>query len=161
MITSTTSDLTMFDIKERSRSTIVILMLINGFALCEAFNRPNDEKLRRIGCLIAGIVGFFGPIAWGKLSAYLVIPTSVFGFTLLPIAYITFLCLMNSKSLMGDNRPEGAARIRWNILMITATLVATLGAGWASYGKIGWWGPGLILAFGVAALLTKRSPSTT
>ena len=51
---------------------------------------------------------------------------------------------------------KGAARTRWNILMVTATLVATLGAGWASYGKIGWWGPGLILAFGVAALLTKR-----
>ncbi len=146
-----------FGVLAMALSTIVILMLINGFALCEAFNRPNDEKLRRIGCLIAGIVGFFGPIAWGKLSAYLVIPTSVFGFTLLPIAYITFLLLMNSKSLMGDNRPEGAARIRWNILMITATLVATLGAGWASYGKIGWWGPGLILTFGVAALLTKRS----
>ena len=145
-----------FGVLAMAISTIVILMLINGFALCEALNRPNDEKLRRIGCLIAGIVGFFGPIAWGKLSAYLVIPTSVFGFTLLPIAYITFLCLMNSKSLMGENRPEGAARMRWNILMIAATLIATLGAGWASHGKIGWWGPGLILAFGIAALLTKR-----
>ena len=152
-----------FGVLAMAISTIVILMLINGFALCEALNRPNDEKLRRIGCLIAGIVGFFGPIAWGKLSAYLVIPTSVFGFTLLPIAYITFLCLMNSKSLMGENRPEGSARMRWNILMITATLIATLGAGWASHGKIGWWGPGLILAFGVAALLTKRggNPNAT
>jgi Mn2+/Fe2+ NRAMP family transporter len=145
-----------FGVLAMAISTIVILMLINGFALCEAFNRPNDERLRRIGCLIAGVVGFFGPLAWGKLAAYLVIPTSVFGFTLLPIAYFTFLLLMNSETLLGDRRPRGANRIKWNILMGIATLVATLGAGWASYGKIGWWGPGLIGAFGVAALLTRR-----
>ena len=148
-----------FGVLAMAVSTVVILMLINGFALCEAFDRPNDEKLRRIGCLIAGGIGFFGPIAWGKLSAYLVIPTSVFGFTLLPIAYITFLLLMNSKSLLGENRPEGSTRLRWNILMVTATLVATLGAGWASYGKIGWFGPGLIAVFGIMALTFRSTPS--
>ena len=148
-----------FGVLAMAVSTVVILMLINGFALCEAFDRPNDEKLRRIGCLIAGGIGFFGPIAWGKLSAYLVIPTSVFGFTLLPIAYITFLLLMNSKSLLGENRPEGSTRLRWNILMVTATLVATLGAGWASYGKIGWFGPGLIAVFGIMALTFRSTQS--
>ena len=145
-----------FGVLAMALSTIVILMLINGFALCEALNQPDNEKLRRIGCLIAGVIGFFGPIAWGKLKAYLVVPTSVFGFTLLPIAYITFLLLMNSKSLLGDARPEGGRRLKWNILMGTATLVATLGAAWASKGKIGWWGPGLIVAFGIAAAVTYR-----
>ncbi len=143
-----------FGVLAMAVSTIVILMLINGFALCEAINKPDSERIRRIGCLIAGIVGFFGPIAWGQLKAYLVIPTSVFGFTLLPIAYVTFLLLMNSKTLLGDSRPEGARRIRWNALMITATAVATIGAAWASFGKIGWWGPGLIAAFGFAAAIT-------
>ena len=50
--------------------------------------------------------------------------------------------------------------------MIIATLVATLGAGWASYGKIegkfgepwGWAGPGLLLAFGVLALIFRSKP---
>ena len=147
-----------FGVLAMAVSTVVILMLINGFAICEAFDRPDDEKLRRIGCLIAGCIGFFGPIAWGKLSAYLVIPTSVFGFTLLPIAYITFLLLMNSKSLLGDKKPTGSAKLRWNILMVIATLVATLGASWASYGKIGWAGPGLILAFGILALIFRSKP---
>ncbi|HIG84784.1 MAG TPA: hypothetical protein EYG40_05735 [Verrucomicrobia bacterium] len=147
-----------FGVLAMAVSTVVILMLINGFAICEAFDRPDDEKLRRIGCLIAGGIGFFGPIAWGKLSAYLVIPTSVFGFTLLPIAYITFLLLMNSKSLLGDKRPEGIAKLKWNILMTIATLVATLGAGWASYAKIGLYGPGLIVTFGVMALIFRSNP---
>ena len=78
------------------------------------------------------------------------------GFTLLPIAYITFLLLMNSKTLLGDSRPEGARRIRWNVLMVIATIVATVGAGWASHSKIGWMGPGLIIAFGFAAAITYR-----
>ena len=137
-------------------STIVILMLINGFAVCEMLGVPDGGTPHRIGCLIVGGIGFFGPIAWGELGPWLAIPVSVFGMTLLPIAYITFLLMMNSKSLLGDNRPEGSSLLRWNILMIIATTVATLGAAWASHGKIGWWGPGLILTFGALALLTRQ-----
>ena len=143
-------------------STIVILMLINGFAVCEMLGVPDGGVPHRVGCLIVGVIGFFGPLAWGELGPWLAIPVSVFGMTLLPIAYITFLLMMNSKSLLGDRRPEGSSLLRWNILMIIATTVATLGAGWASYGKIGWWGPGLILTFGIIALLTrqKTTPNT-
>ena len=65
---------------------------------------------------------------------------------------------MNSKSLLGDKRPTGSAKLIWNILMVIATLVATLGASWASYGKIGWAGPGLILAFGILALIFRSKP---
>ncbi len=137
-------------------STIVILMLINGFAVCEMLGVPDGGVPHRVGCLIVGGIGFFGPLAWGELGPWLAIPVSVFGMTLLPIAYITFLLMMNSKSLLGDRRPEGSSLLRWNILMIIATTVATLGAGWASYGKIGWWGPGLILIFGILALLTRQ-----
>ena len=143
-------------------STIVILMLINGFAICEMLGVPDGGTPHRIGCLIVGVIGFFGPIAWGELGPWLAIPVSVFGMTLLPIAYITFLLMMNSKSLLGDRRPEGSSLLRWNILMIIATAVATLGAGWASHAKIGWWGPGLILIFGILALVTrqKTTPNT-
>ena len=143
-------------------STIVILMLINGFAVCEMLGVPDGGTPHRVGCLIVGGIGFFGPLAWGELGPWLAIPVSVFGMTLLPIAYITFLLMMNSKSLLGDRRPEGSSLLRWNILMIIATVVATLGAAWASHGKIGWWGPGLILTFGLIALLTrqKTTPNT-
>jgi len=141
-------------------STIVILMLINGFAICEMLGVPDGGTPHRIGCLIVGVIGFFGPIAWGELGPWLAIPVSVFGMTLLPIAYITFLLMMNSKSLLGDRRPEGSSLLRWNILMIIATTVATLGAGWASHAKIGWWGPGLILIFGILALVTRQKTTS-
>jgi hypothetical protein len=137
-------------------STIIILMLINGFAVCEMLGLPDEGKPHRIGCLIAGVIGVFGPVAWGDLGPWLAIPVSVFGLILLPIAYLAFLLLMNSKTLLGDSRPEGGRRVRWNILMIIATAVATLGAAWASHGKIGWYGPGLIVAFGFVVAVTHR-----
>ncbi|MEZ6147596.1 MAG: hypothetical protein R3B91_19660 [Planctomycetaceae bacterium] len=34
-------------------------------------------------------------------------PTSLFGMVLLPIAYFTFLLMMNSKSLLGNAKPTG------------------------------------------------------
>jgi len=42
---------------------------------------------------------------------------------------------MNSKKVLGDKRPEGTARIIWNVLMIFATTVATIGTYWATAGK--------------------------
>ncbi|MFT4547560.1 MAG: Mn2+/Fe2+ NRAMP family transporter [Verrucomicrobiales bacterium] len=145
-----------FGVLAMAISTIVILMLINGFAFCEALGVAHSGTNHRIGCLIAGIVGFFGPIIWASHGPWLAIPTSVAGYSMLPIAAFAFLLLLNSKSLLGDDKPKGGSLIRWNILMGTSTAVAALGSCWASYGKIGWWGPGLIVAFAVATALTWR-----
>jgi len=103
-------------------STIVILMLINGFALCEAVGHEPTSNTFRVGCLLAGLSGAFGSLfLWtGGAKAWLVVPTSMFGAALLPIAYVTFFCMMNSKRLLGDNMPTGANRVKWNFLMILA-----------------------------------------
>ena len=55
---------------------------------------------------------------------------------LLPIAYITFFLMMNSKSLLGDARPRGLARIVWNLLMGVSVVGATAAAGQAIQGKL-------------------------
>ncbi len=112
-------------------STIIILMLINGFCLCEALGRPGDKKLHFLGSLIPGILGVCFPLIWtGKSLAALAVPTSVIGSSLLPIAYFIFLLMMNSKKLLGDAMPTGVKRIIWNIFMIIATSLATLGSVW-------------------------------
>jgi Mn2+/Fe2+ NRAMP family transporter len=117
-------------------STIIILMLINGFCLCEALGKPNDRKVHFAGSLIPGLVGICFPLIWtGQSKAALAVPTSVIGMSLLPIAYFTFLLLMNSKSLLGDAMPTGTRRLRWNVLMGIATGVATFGSVWALNGK--------------------------
>jgi Mn2+/Fe2+ NRAMP family transporter len=69
------------------------------------------------------------PFLWtGDSLAALAVPTSVIGGALLPIAYFTFLLMMNSKKILGDKRPEGTTRIIWNVLMIFATSMATIGS---------------------------------
>ncbi|MEQ9412157.1 MAG: divalent metal cation transporter [Fuerstiella sp.] len=103
-------------------STIIILMLINGFALCEMLGHEPTSNTFRVGCLLAGLSGAFGSMyLWtGNAKAWLVVPTSMFGAALLPIAYLTFFWMMNSRRLLGSHLPSGLNRLKWNVLMILA-----------------------------------------
>lgn len=115
-------------------STIIILMLINGFVVCEMLGVPDKGGIHRAGCFLAAFTGAMGPFLWkGDAKTWLAVPTSLFGMVLLPIAYLTFFLMMNSKSLLGDKRPTGFARFRWNVLLIIALSMATFGAFWAVY----------------------------
>ncbi|MEZ6063363.1 MAG: divalent metal cation transporter [Planctomycetaceae bacterium] len=107
-------------------STIIILMLINGFALCELLGHDADSNTFRIGCLLAGLSGALGSrFLWTTgAKAWLVVPTSMFGAVLLPIAYITFFFMMNSKKLLGQHMPTGITRVKWNVLMLLALCYA-------------------------------------
>lgn len=111
-------------------STIIILMLINGFVICELLGKPTTGKIYYAGCMLAGVAGALGALfLWsGKAQFYLAVPTSRFGMVLLPIAYIAFFFLMNNKKLLGDAMPRGASRIWWNILMGIGVLLALTGA---------------------------------
>lgn len=116
-------------------STIIILMLINGFTVCEMLGKPDNRKVHLIGAAVAGIAGATGPYIWADAGPKLAIPTSVIGGSLIPIAYFTFLLLMNSGKTLGANRPTGKARMIWNGLMIAATSIATLGTIYVLKGK--------------------------
>ncbi|MDP7014266.1 MAG: divalent metal cation transporter [Pirellulaceae bacterium] len=106
-------------------SSIIILMLINGYALCEMLGRPQGGAPHVIGCLIAGVVGASWWLVWdGDAKMWLAILVSSFGMMLLPIAYITFFMMMNSAKLLGDDRPRGGARVVWNVLMLISVLGA-------------------------------------
>jgi len=117
-------------------STIIILMLINGYAFCEAVGRPKSRPVFAVGCLIAGVAGACWPLFWdGDARLYLSIVASTFGVILLPIAYITFMLMMNSRALLGDNRPQGANMIIWNVLMAVSVAGALIAAGSSLYDK--------------------------
>lgn len=150
-------------------STIIILMLINGFCLCEAMGRPGDQKLHFLGSLIPGIIGICFPLIWtAESKAALAVPTSVIGSSLLPIAYFIFLLMMNSKQLLGAAMPQGGKRIAWNILMIIATGLATFGSIWALKDKnlgaipMGKIGIGVLVALfviGIIGFVSKNKKS--
>lgn len=139
-------------------STIIILMLINGFVLCEMFNRPGHKGIHLLGTVIAGLGGFLGPLYfWANATskAALAVPTSVIGGAMIPIAYFTFFLLMNSSSLLGESRPRGAQAVKWNVLMAIATLIATGGSVWVLLGKgtPGMIGIGVLIALFILGLV--------
>lgn len=118
-------------------STIIILMLINGFVFREAAGKPEGGGLFAAGCLVAGVAGALWPLAWdGPAKLWLAILASSFGMMLLPIAYVTFFMMMNSRAILGDQRPRGLSRLIWNALMGVSVLGAIIAAGTAIYDKI-------------------------
>ncbi|MCA9016240.1 MAG: divalent metal cation transporter, partial [Planctomycetaceae bacterium] len=99
-------------------STIIILMLINGFVFCEMLGLEPRGTYHRIGCFMPSITGMVGSFFWkGEAQAWLAVPTSMFGMVLLPIAYATFFFMMNSPKILGERIPKGGKRVAWNLAM--------------------------------------------
>ncbi|RMF41618.1 MAG: hypothetical protein D6753_09285 [Planctomycetota bacterium] len=118
-------------------STIIILMLINGYVFRELAPDRWNRQAHFLGCLVAGGMGVCWPLIWvGESEFWLGILTSTFGMILLPIAYVTFFFMMNSKDLMGDEMPRGIARVIWNVLMLISVAGATVAAGSSIWTKI-------------------------
>ncbi len=119
-------------------STIIILMLINGFTICEMLGRESKGWLHRFGCILPGVTGALGFLyLWSDDNArfYLAVPTSRFGMVLLPIAYIAFFFLMNNRKALGDEIPRGVKRLSINLLMLVAVGLACVGAGVSVYNE--------------------------
>jgi Mn2+/Fe2+ NRAMP family transporter len=110
-------------------SSIIILMLINGYAFCEMLGKPQGGVPHIVGCLVAGLVGACWWLFWdGDAKMWLAILVSAFGMMLLPIAYVTFMLMMNSTKILGDDKPRGGNRVCWNILMGISVLGAIAAA---------------------------------
>ena len=117
-------------------STIVILMLINGYAFCEIVGTPQGGKAHLVGCVVAGLAGASWPLLWdGPAKLWLAILTSSFGMMLLPIAYFTFLMMMNSRKILGADKPTGLRMGIWNLLMVISVLGALGAAATAIWDK--------------------------
>ncbi|MFK7777538.1 MAG: divalent metal cation transporter, partial [Gimesia sp.] len=113
-------------------STIIILMLINGFVFCEMLGVAPRGTYHRIGCYMPAITGMIGAFFWkGEAKAWLAVPTSMFGMVLLPIAYLTFFFMMNSPKILGEHMPRGGKRVAWNLAMGISTICAAFGCVWS------------------------------
>lgn len=150
-------------------STISLLMLISGFVLCEVLDVPSKGWTFRIGSLAAA-TGALWPLLWsGQAQFWLVVVASLAGGALLPIAYVTFLLLMNSRQVLGDAMPRGGARLVWNSLMAIATLAAISASSYVVYTSSkarltdvvgfngGYVGIGLIVLLAIAAVVVRPS----
>ena len=145
-------------------STIIILMTINGHAICEVLGKPHKGPAFLTGAYIAGI-GVLGPFVWSDAAFWLAVPTSILGFTLIPVAYLSFFLLINSKKVLGRERPKGLGRIIWNIglllslsIMGSAAFYVAWNKSWGDipFGRIALIGFGVLLLIGHFALQNKK-----
>lgn len=117
-------------------STMIVHMMINGYAISEALNCIGNRKVFFLGALIPAVMGLLSPIIWsGSIKSALVIPASVIATTLLPIAYLIIVLLMNSKSALQSEFPKN--RIAINLILFIAMGMASFASIWALWGKIG------------------------
>ena len=131
-------------------STIIILMVINGFCVTEMLGASPGGMLHRLGAFLPGITGALGFLyLWSNADAkfWLAVPTSNFGMVLLPIAYVTFFLMMNSRALLGDALPRGITRVLANLAMLVAITVASVGAGMSIWANVRWAGVAAAAAF--------------
>lgn len=148
-----------FGVMAMALSTIVVLMLINGYVFAEVTGAPHRGLVHFAGTLLPLAVGVLAPVLWvGESKVYLAVPTSVIGFILLPIAYVTFLMLMNNRRLLGGAMPSGGMRVAINAVLGLAVSLAIVGAGVSINSKApvaGWIAAGVLI---VLAVVFRRKP---
>ncbi|MEN1681338.1 MAG: divalent metal cation transporter [Planctomycetota bacterium] len=118
-------------------STISVLMLMSGTVIAEILNYPPGGLAHKVGTLVAGVGGVMWPVFWaGESKFYMSVVASVFGFMLLPFAYITFSWLLNSKALLGDAMPRGGKGLMINLLVFASATLTTIGAVYKIWEKL-------------------------
>ncbi len=118
-------------------STIIILMLINGYVFREMLSMPDANGPFIAGVLVAGLSGASWVALWTDPGTrfWLAIFASTFAVMLLPIAYVTFFLMMNSRRILGDEMPTGGRRWGWNIAMGAAVMGAIAAAATSIHDK--------------------------
>ncbi|NBB80170.1 MAG: hypothetical protein GVY36_12120 [Verrucomicrobia bacterium] len=115
-------------------STMIVHMMMNGYAISEALGRPGEKGIFMIGAAMPALTGLLSPILWsGQTKTALVVPAAVIATTLLPIAYLVFILLMNSPRTLGKELPKH--RVPINAVLILAAGVAAFASVWSLWGR--------------------------
>jgi hypothetical protein len=100
-------------------SSITMHMLVSGFAVCEIFGVEPGSWRYRLACLLPA-PGMVGVVLWKYLGPWVAVPTSAICGLMLPIAFVGFFLLNNSRAYLGEDKPSGTKALAWNIAMIVS-----------------------------------------
>ena len=97
--------------------SLVMHMLCCGAAAGAMFNWEPHSRNYRLALLLPtpAVLGVF---LWSSMGAYVILPTSAICGFLLPIAYLGWLALNNNRTYLGDDRPDGARGLVYNMAMV-------------------------------------------
>lgn len=101
-------------------------MVCTGFTVCEMFGLQYTPKRYRLFTLVPAI-GVLGVMI--KSPIWLPVLASAIAFTMLPIAYLTFLLLQNKRSYLGEAVGSGLKRVAFNAVLVVALAMALVGSG--------------------------------
>ena len=114
-------------------TAISVHMVVCGFTFCEMFGLEYTKTRFRLFAM-APAIGLFGVVF--KLPFWFPVAASALCFTMLPIAYLTFLIMNNKRSYIGDAVGKGLGRVLFNAILCAALLVATIGSGIGIYRNV-------------------------
>jgi manganese transport protein len=100
-------------------------MVVCGFTVCEMFKLEYTVKRYRMFTLLP-VIGVLGVVTTTPL--WLPIAASAIAFTMLPIAYLTFLVMNNRRSYLGEAVGHGWKRVVFNLILSIALLTSIIGA---------------------------------
>jgi hypothetical protein len=106
-------------------SAISTHMVVCGFTFCEMLGLEYTKWRFRLFAL-APSIGLFGVVA--KLPFWFPVAASAVCFAMLPIAYLTFLIMNNKRSYIGEAVGKGLPRLLFNVILIVALAIATVGS---------------------------------
>jgi manganese transport protein len=100
-------------------------MVVCGFTGCEMFKLEYTTRRYRWFTLLP-VIGVLGVAFPSPL--WMPIVASAIALTMLPVAYIAFFIMNNKRSYLGDAVGQGWRRILFNLAMIVAIVLASIGA---------------------------------
>jgi manganese transport protein len=100
-------------------------MVVCGFTVCEMFKLEYTVQRYRAFTLVP-VVGLLGVVTTTPL--WLPVAASAIAFTMLPIAYLTFLIMNNRRGYIGAAVGHGWKRITFNLVLSVAVLMSIIGA---------------------------------
>ena len=106
-------------------TAISVHMVVCGFTFCEMFGLEYTKTRFRLFALTPA-VGVFGVVA--TLPFWFPVAASAICFAMLPVAYLAFLIMNNKRSYIGDAVGKGPGRVLFNLILVVALLVATIGS---------------------------------
>jgi hypothetical protein len=100
-------------------------MVVCGFTMCEMLKLEYTVKRYRLFTLVP-VVGLLGVVSSTPL--WLPVVASAICFTMLPIAYLTFLLMNNRRGYLGAAVGHGWKRALFNLLLAIAVAMSVVGA---------------------------------
>jgi manganese transport protein len=100
-------------------------MVVCGFTWCEMLGLEYTKWRFRLSAMTPaiGIIGVFTALPiWFPIFA------SAICFSMLPVAYLLFLIMNNKRSYIGDAVGHGVGRWVFNLILVAALTMATIGA---------------------------------